>query len=368
VAASLCVTSVDGHAHLTAGTSSTVGIAWNPNPSTSLCGGQSPQPALFVFPAGAVVGTTADGSKNLMDLSWQVIAGDGTGPVTVGVDQAGGTNFNTPATVINTDNNPTVAQHALAFQIPNGITCTGPGNSCTLRVIGSNNWQSCISFLTNNAGASTGSAPVEPQATCQKANLPSGSFCMYVNNLASVFVPLGTTILQMDAAASTTFTATQANLKVFSSGLTDPTCAPLYHQYLCESIFFQAGCGAPGSTPSSNPALQVASPCANLCLTMQCICGLNRTHINLYPCPSSTGVVSQSGYNRCVVDSAIGGDTVDYSNSANVPPASSCNPGYLLENYLAGGNPSLTGSDGFSLLAAPVVWASVAAAVIILRQ
>jgi len=367
VAVSLCLTSVDGHAHLTAGTSSTVGIGWNPNPSTALCGGQSPQPALFVFPAGAIVGTTADGAKNLIDLSWDVVAGDGEGPVTIAVDQNGGTNFNTPGTVINTDNNPTVAQHALAIQIPSGITCSGPGNSCTLRVIGSNNWQSCVTFLINNAGGSTGSAPAEPTPSCQAANLPTGSFCMYANSLSSVFVPIGTTTQQMDAAALTTYTATRANLKVFSSGLTDPNCGPLYHQYLCETIFFQAGCGAPGSTPSSNPTLQVATPCRNLCIAMQCLCGLNRTHVGLYPCPSSTDFVSQSGFNRCQVDSQIGGNTIDYSNNANVPLASTCEPGYLLEDYLAGGNPNLTG-EGYSLLAAPLVWISVAAAVIILRQ
>lgn len=63
-------------------------------------------------------------------FTWQVVAGDGNGPVTVSIDTAGGTSFTllqVAATKI-----PTVGTYTLTIFVPAGTVCTGTGGLCTV--------------------------------------------------------------------------------------------------------------------------------------------------------------------------------------------------------------------------------------------
>lgn len=73
----LFYTVIEAHARLTDP------IPWNQNPSkTSPCGGISSPDIINSFSAGT-----------LINIGWQVIAGDGAGDVIQSIDISGGTNF-----------------------------------------------------------------------------------------------------------------------------------------------------------------------------------------------------------------------------------------------------------------------------------
>jgi hypothetical protein len=120
---------VSGHAVLRTPT------PWSTSPSTaSPCGGGTAPTTGPTFNAG---------SKQT--VVWQVIAGDGAGPVTGLVDPAGGTNFVVAVLGLQAEASPAVGTQTFTMTVPS-VKCTGPGGLCTMQVKSSSNWQSCTSF------------------------------------------------------------------------------------------------------------------------------------------------------------------------------------------------------------------------------
>lgn len=108
---------------------------FNPNPSkTAVCGG-----ANFVPGVTLVMNLTAG---DPLSIAWQVIAGDGTGPVTATVY------VNSTLQGIATDldlNAPNVGKFQKIMTVPN-VPCSNSSQPCIMNVKSSSNWFSCFAF------------------------------------------------------------------------------------------------------------------------------------------------------------------------------------------------------------------------------
>jgi len=269
----MCLRNVSGHAKLN------VPTPWNANPSTTApCGG----PTLVTTPSAVF----AAGSTQ--DLTWQVIAGDGEGPVKVTVDTAGvSSNFaaGTASTLVpltvggQTPN--ALGTFDITITLPSPLTCTGTGGICVAQIKGQNNpWSACFSFVTSAPSTGTGAAIGQPSCV-----IASGlTFCTPVNG-KSVIVPYAMDMLDMDTNAANTYAATRVNTKVFSAGQS-AACGAAYQHYLCGSTFGPCGLGYP------------PNPCHDVCSQVTCYCGLNATHAGLYDCSVATNYGSDR-YGSC---------------------------------------------------------------------
>jgi len=238
----LC-TLVFGHAKLN------VPPAWNPQPSkASPCGG-GPQPTDTA--TTFTVGTTES-------ITWQVVAGDGVGAVTLSVDPAAGTNF-ANGVVIGT---PTaVGTYTYPYTVPS-VTCTGANGLCNIQVASSSGWFACSTVRFDQPGVPV---PPPPTPSCQAV---SGlTFCTMING-HSIEVEPGTDPLSLDKALAVTYTATLYNANVFSNPNTT-LCQTDYKNYLCHSQF--PWCG------------QTAA-CQPSCYDAIGNCGITTSHRGLYDC------------------------------------------------------------------------------------
>jgi len=320
---------VSAHARLTATTGGN-GIGWNPNPSTGACGGSSPQGPIFLWDPT---------SGQTLNLVWQVIAGDGEGNIEAYIDPTGtGQGFpgtpDIPASSITQDGNPSIGYHPFSFVLPTSATCNGPSNTCAFKVrqVGGSAWQSCITFQSQLVvvNGSTG-APPSNKAACVKGS--NATFCSYVNN-HYVAVPPGTTVGEMDANAQFTYQATLGNLKVFSSGNTDPRCPLLYKLYLCSITFTTSNCpsGPSGTVPITTSGLSYQGACD----AMACYCGLNATHQGLYSCSTNVALGGSATLTYSTFSNFTTSDGASYQTDISCYNYGNCNPGWMQQAALAG--------------------------------
>jgi hypothetical protein len=346
------VASVAGHARLTA-TNGGGGIAWQPNPANGAGCGGSGTVSTTPYAVWSV--------GNTVSLYWQVVAGDGTGAITIKYDSGATStvsNFVGSTTIsgVNQNGNPTVGYHAFSFTVPAGFTCTGgtSGSLCHIQFKGGNNWVSCLTVSSDaaQAGNTAGSQPL-----CSTA---SGlSFCSHV--VGSVFLnPQGTTIADMDASAAATHSAYLANRNVFSVGSADSTgkCASAAKDLICELTFGKC-------VSNSNSALNILAPCQSTCRAATCYCGLNKTHTFLYDCDQGINTLaspSNIGNPQCTRQS----NPLPGLNGAAAVSTTMCAPGVNnpTSSYSGGGGgpncldtPTPPGCGALALLASPFVTA-----------
>jgi len=269
--------------------------AFNPSPSkTAKCGGVNAGP-VNTLPAGA-----------LQTLSWKIIAGDGTGALSMMVDPTGTTgNFPSvhngalPAgsqaqvvTLTELDGTPSAvgSSYRHTFTWPAGLTCTGTiggaTNVCTAQVFSTSDWVACFAFVTTApvqaGGSSTGSAAV--LGACEIATFQAGSnpLCSTVAG-QNVFVPIGFTVDLLDTLARSTLETNLVNPRVFSNAQEVPptglitSCYTCYVKYLCGDTFRL--CNKNGVI--TGPA---AGACLSSCREFTCYCGLTEFHKSLYNC------------------------------------------------------------------------------------
>jgi len=239
-------------------------LPWNPQPSkTAPCGGgvQSTSPV-----ANWKIGAT-------ITLVWQVIAGDGVGPVTLQFDTSGKTtNFSVNAPL--TGPTPTTTgTFIFTFSAPN-IACTGTGSTCTLNIFSSSNWFSCATVqFSTNGGAVTG-----PLTCIVPLTL---SFCSMVNN-KQVFIQGSTTTANINAndqQVALTYNQTLFNPNVFSNP-TNPLCQQIYQKFFCGLTWPLCNKAAPGCITDCNAVVQQ--------------CGLLSTHFGLYNCSTFTELIGDA--------------------------------------------------------------------------
>lgn len=238
--------------------------AWNTQPSTRApCGGATAAGRTPIQLAVAAGGT--------LNLDWQVVAGDGAGPVTVSIDPNGGTNFAVQARVTSANTNAAVGRYKIAATVPAGTVCGQTG--CTLQVKSSSNWYSCSSINLQAAPTQqptpkpTTPAPTEQTVTQQptanpteptpkptrvptRVPTPLPKLCLTASNLNFCDMLNGKSVLaesnqQMalnDQLAANAFADDTANPKVFL--LTTDTCKTNYKNVLCNKYL-------PGCTSST---------------------------------------------------------------------------------------------------------------------
>jgi len=243
---------------------SRVPIPWNPNPSTTAqCGGgTNTNTPTMTLVAGQP-----------FTVTWEVVAGDGAGPVTFKVDPAGGVNFGTGSTTIQMTGNPQVPPAVGTYKFTGtapAVTCTGTGATCTLQ-IATTNWFSCATIQIldpNSSAAKTTPTPTSPQ-TCMVAK--GLTFCTWMNG-QSVALPQGQiSALTMDWAVQATYQQYLANKNVFTNP-TNPQCAGWYQKFLCGANF--QPCGSTFGSGGCNQA----------CVNTNAFCGINPSHLTLYNC------------------------------------------------------------------------------------
>jgi len=270
------VTLVAGHAVLTAPS------AWNPQPSkTSPCGaGKAFTAAAATYSAGQTI-----------TLTWKVIAGDGTGPVTVSIDQAGGTNFVTVATA--TTSITTTGTFSLSITLPTPLACTAANGLCTLQAKSSSGWYSCTSFALPGASpvaSSTGAAG----PTCTTA--PTLKFCTQVSGKSIDYSANpqldADSIADWDATVNSTYVQNIGSKLVFTHQHND-ACLAGYKAFLCASEFPLCGTVSSGT-------------CASSCAQVDTLCGVNATHAALFVCPGVNIRTTSDSWGTCASLSSSG--------------------------------------------------------------
>jgi len=234
-----------GHAKLDTPT------AWNPNPSKTFpCGGGAPQPyASVVWQQGTV-----------QNLIWEVVAGDGVGPVQGLINVKAQTDFTSPVTLFTNGNSPALGQHTMTFKIPN-IVCQGPNSTCLLQVSSSSGWVACSTISISN---SSNSGPVENTYCVYGTEI---QFCA-TKNAANVSIPLGTSTATVDLQVLSTYETNINNTNVFLNGA-DPNCQAAYKALVCDNGL---------------PSCGRTSACQETCQNAVNLCSLTPDEANLYPC------------------------------------------------------------------------------------
>jgi len=241
---SLCI-NVFGHAKLDTPT------AWNPNPSKTFpCGGGAPQPfASIVWQGGS-----------LQSLIWEVVAGDGVGPVEGLINTQAQTNFDTGVVTLFTGgNSPSLGQHIMTFTVPN-IQCVGPNQTCLLQVSSSSGWVACSTISISNTSRSISEKNVCVYGT-------EIQFCSF-RNAANISIPLGTSASSVDLQVNSTYNTNINNPNVFTNG-GDANCQAAYKQLAC--LDGLPDCGQ-------------TSACKTVCQNAVTLCGLTPAEANLYDC------------------------------------------------------------------------------------
>jgi len=238
---------------------------WTTNPSkASPCGGA----ATLAAPSAAwKIGST-------VNVTWQVIAGDGAGTVNIIFDANAAQNF-VQSSAIQIGNAPNVGTFLFSFTVPQ-VTCNGANGVCSIQVASSSSWFSCstVQLTQNNP------PPVIPPAPA--CTLVKGlTFCSELNG-QYVMVPPGQTPADVDTQTQQTFTANFANPKVFSSNSTD--CATAYKTFLCHNDL---------------PYCPSTAACQTLCGNALTLCEITTAHAGLYNCATGPQSCCQNNTNTC---------------------------------------------------------------------
>jgi hypothetical protein len=248
-----------------------VPTAFNTNPSkTSPCGGGATSVAVD---AAWKIGST-------VQITWEVVASDGVGLVSVSFDTTGTQTF-PGATTIPLVVAPAIGYFNMTFTVPQ-LTCNGPNATCTAQFSSSSAWFSCTTVqLTVNAPPIIVTTP-----TCALVN--GLSFCNQLNG-QYVLVPYGQTALAVDQSTATAFTATLYNPNVFTTP-NSTICSNAYQNFLCHNDL--PYCGGP------------AAACQSVCNLALQVCGISASHIGLYNCASGPVSCCQNNTYSCNPTSA----------------------------------------------------------------
>ncbi|EGG16211.1 putative transmembrane protein [Cavenderia fasciculata] len=234
-----------------------VPAAWNPNPSkVKSCGAGQPQ--------GAAQATYCPSTA--YTIKWQVVVGDGVGPVTIGINL--GTKTTANFTTLKTDDSPTaVGTYSISVVMP-ATEC----NLCTLQIQSTSDWFSCstISISASACGQAVTDAPLEPVKVDNQL-----SFCT-MKNKKTVMVPVGANVADIDKATQVSFAANLANPLVFSNN--DSNCRQLYYPFICDLAFPQAPGSFNETVDASNSLTQQE------CASFSSACQVTELHSSLYPC------------------------------------------------------------------------------------
>jgi len=263
---------------------------WSANPSkASPCGGA----ATIASPAAAwKIGST-------VNITWQVIASDGSGTVNVIFDTTAKQAFQSTAIQIGTA--PQVGTYTFALTVPQ-ITCGGTNGVCSVQVASSSSWFSCttVELAQNNPPP-----VVPPTPTC---TLVKGlTYCTELNG-QYVMVPPGQTPADVDTQTQATFNANFANPKVFSSNSTD--CATAYKSFLCHNDF---------------PYCPSTGACQTLCGNALTLCQITTAHAGLYNCATGPTSCCQNNTNTCTPPSTA---VFPLPTSNGIPTNNGGNPTY----------------------------------------
>jgi len=209
-------------------------------------------------------------------ITWDVIAADGNGPVTMLIDPTGLQNFQTATNVPLTGATPTtVGTYTFTGTTP-ALTCAGTGNTCVVQLSSSTDWFSCatVSILTAGKNQTTAS-PTLPQICSIAKGL---TFCTWMNNQQVVVPPGVLSPIQLDWLVQATYNSYLANPLVFTTP-TNPQCAGWFQKLLC-GINFQP-CNQFYGTGGCNQA----------CVNTNNFCSVTQLHSTLYNCTkiSNTG-------------------------------------------------------------------------------
>jgi len=222
--------------------------------------------------AGGVTSTLASvawqtGTK--VNVTWQVVAADGVGTVSVNFDTAGGQTF-VAGNAVQIGNAPAIAFYNFTFTVP-ALTC--PNGLCTAQFASSSAWFSCTSVQLTTVVP----PPINTSPVCAQVN--NLNYCSQLNGQA-VLVPYGQTAASTDANAASTFTSTLYNPNVFTTP-NATGCAAAYQNFLCHNGLPYCG-GA-------------AFACQTVCNTALQLCGISASHIGLYNCAAGPLGCCQNG-------------------------------------------------------------------------
>lgn len=251
------VASALGHAVLRSPT------PWNTQPSkTANCGGGtapgSPSNSWYI------------GAGNT--ISWQVIAGDGAGPITVTITPGDQNSFATQGTVLLADYpSPGVGSVTADIVVPANITC--PARGCYVQVRSSSAWYSCSSVELLPAGT-----PIPPKPRqCLTAN--GLQYCTMLNS-RKVGVAVGITATDLPkyelSTASTFYQSVINNPNVIINGA-EKKCQDALKTYACLDAF---------------PACGETRICSFWCNNLATNCQINATHAALFDCTDAPNTCS----------------------------------------------------------------------------
>jgi len=324
VVAVVCLSLVS---HVAAHAKLNMPLAWNPSPSkTAPCGGGAAYPSIPVQTSDSTYPSYDLKTGQAWQFQWQLVAGDGSGPVMVGVDSTYGTNFQgigTASVVSGPDTQIDVlGTYTLSITIPSGLVCTGgiQGNLCSMQFKNQNGWYACatvttdLSVANNNSISSVQATCVQPGAqrmffctnTAGNFGLNAARFGIWVVNTPALQTATGFT--DQDSIANATFWQNMRSALVFSTaknpdGSFNQNCFQAYHRYLCGQMF-------PACTGTQNSGLEA---CKSACYSAIDACGLNPSHQNLFDCATngnypkgvSTAFDSVAQCAPCVGDCAL---------------------------------------------------------------
>jgi len=244
--------------------------AWNTQPSkTSPCGGGAkPTSSNTVWVAGTTV-----------LITWQIVAADGEGPVTLSLDPTGNTTFKNGVVI----GDPTsVTTYNYTYNVPANTVCTGPTKLCTIQLMSSSGWYACASVMVTPQG--TPPPPTVPVSSCQ---LVSGlSFCSALNG-HSVVVPTGVDPVALDGTVAATYSANLNNPNVFTTP-NATGCAADYRALVCGDQF---------------PFCTQTTVCQATCTAAITECSLTPAEKNLYNC--AQGPISCADPNQAAMTATI---------------------------------------------------------------
>jgi len=280
-------------------------LAWNPTPSkTQPCGGGA---------AFSTLPNTAAGSTDMLkggqswQFQWQLVAGDGSGPVHVRIDPNYGTTFSVSVGTAGGDSSTIVSgpdpnyidvlgTYTLKLTIPQGIVCTGgtQGNLCSMQFYTDSGWYACATVTTdsstaNNNSISNANGCVGNQNGVSKfffcTNSAVGNFALtarfiWTGSSPTLQQPNGFT--EMDSICNATWYQNMHSSLVFSNnknsdGTLNMVCGAAYRRYLCGQMF-----------PACSGTLQSGvEACKSSCYAAIDACGLQASHQNLFDCATN---------------------------------------------------------------------------------
>lgn len=277
------------------------------------------------------------GPGDQLKFNWEVIAGDGVGPVTVSLDPNGGTNFQQTFQVSGAT--PTrVTKYDLQAAIPADLPACNPNTGCTLQFKSTSNWFACakVKFQmpptpkpTSLPTSKPTEQPTEKAKTRNPTTLPTTARptarpttkrptpvpCVeatglnYCANVVSgrVETPNGQTLQELDDIAKSLADQNLPNPLVFRQGNTTK-CKDVYKKMICARTFKR--CDGPMQT------------CKGDCDRVADACDTNPEHKGLYVCSDSDRYVEQ--------DLLLGGDStgkcVDFSTRRQIGAACTLSP------------------------------------------